>query len=455
MRTCCMKFIVAASLALTVTLSAKTKIACIGDSITFGSGVAAREKLNYPSQLGYLLGDEYEVKNFGVSGRTMLNKGNAPYTKEKAYKDSLSFEPNIVIIKLGTNDSKPPNWKFKAEFQQDTSALIESYRSLPSKPRIILCQPVPVVKTRWGISEKVTRGEVAPAIRDVALANKVELFDFHPVLANHLQDLPDGVHPNAFGAEKMARAMYRFLTAYEHLDKPYNPAAHAAPSSEFRGGPAGWGGGTWFDQHEKINKLTKENQDLELVFLGDSITQSWTGSKHRLANKNGKRPFDQAFGKKWKTASFGISGDRTDQLLYRIKHGNFDGLNPKAVVLMIGVNNILKSNHTADQITGGINAVVEALNAKLPKTEVILLGPFPAGEASNDPRRKTIAQVQKQIAPLGEREHVTYLDLSSKFMHSNGLLNKQYYSGDFIHLKRPGYQAWAEALLPALEKVMQ
>ena len=213
-----MKSIFFTGLALTVSLSAQTRIACVGDSITFGAGVAAREKLNYPAQLGYLLGEDYEVKNFGVSARTMLTKGDHPYTKEKAYQSSLSYQPDIVIIKLGTNDSKPHNWKFKAEFADDTKALVQSYTSLPNKPRVILCQPVPVAQDKWGITEKVTRGEVAPLIRNVALELDTELIDLHTPLVNHKDWIPDGVHPNAFGAEVMARHLHRYLTTERESD---------------------------------------------------------------------------------------------------------------------------------------------------------------------------------------------------------------------------------------------
>jgi putative membrane-bound dehydrogenase-like protein len=448
-----MKLVLALLLTFTAVVSAKTKIACVGDSITFGAGVAARERLNYPAQLGHLLGESYEVKNFGVNGSTMLNKGDKPYSKQKAYTASLAYQPDIVIIKLGTNDSKPQNWKFKATFKEDTAKLIQSYTSLASKPRIILCQPIPVVQSRWSITEQITRGEVAPLIAAAAIENKVECIDLHLVFDGHSKDIPDGVHPNSFGAERIARSIYQHLTKHDYLATPYNPAAHPAPSAEYRGGPAGWGGGIWWDQLENINKLTKENQDIELIFFGDSISQSWTGPHKRLAQKGGKRPIDKHFADKWKTASFGISGDRTEHLLFRLENGNFDGLNPKAVVLMIGVNNLLTANHNADQITGGITALVKKLNEKLPSTEVILLGPFPSGQNATDPRRVTIAQIQQNIAPLGKRDHVTYLDLAPAFTNTDGTLNSQAYSGDKIHLKRKGYEIWAKALLPTLEKV--
>ena len=142
----------------------------------------------------------------------MLVKGDHPYTEENAYQNSLNYQPDIVIIKLGTNDSKPQNWKFKAEFAKDTKALVQSYTSLPNKPRVILCQPIPITKSRWGITEKITRGKIAPLIRNTALELGTELVDLHPPLVNHKGWIPDGVHPNAFGAEVIARHLHRYLT---------------------------------------------------------------------------------------------------------------------------------------------------------------------------------------------------------------------------------------------------
>ena len=174
-----------------------------------------------------------------------------------------------------------------------------------------------------------------------------------------------------------------------------------------------------------------------------------------MAEKGGQRPVDTFFADKWKTASFGISGDRTEHLLYRLAHGNFDGLKPKAVVVMIGVNNLLTANHNADQITGGIEALVEELTAKLPESEIILLGTFPSGQNPDENSRTTIAQIQKNIAPLGEKDHVTFLDLTAAFSNADGTLKAEAYSNDKIHLQPAGYEIWAKALMPTLENVME
>jgi lysophospholipase L1-like esterase/pimeloyl-ACP methyl ester carboxylesterase len=200
-------------LGTTALITAKIKVACVGDSITFGSGIPDREKLSYPAQLGPLLVDEYEVRNFGVSGATMLQKGDKPYMKTKAYKTSLAYQPDIVIIKLGTNDSKPHNWKLKASFSESTNNLIASYQKLSTKPRIILCKPAPVLGDgRWGITEKVVRGEVSKQIENVAFNKNLELVDLHIPLRDKPELIPDRVHPNAEGALRIAKHLHRYLT---------------------------------------------------------------------------------------------------------------------------------------------------------------------------------------------------------------------------------------------------
>lgn len=108
--------------------SAPIKVACIGNSITYGSGIADRPRDSYPSQLARMLGEKWEVRNFGVSARTMLKKGDFPYWREEAYEQVKAFLPDVVIIKLGTNDTKPQNWKFSGEFFADFRAMVNDLK---------------------------------------------------------------------------------------------------------------------------------------------------------------------------------------------------------------------------------------------------------------------------------------------------------------------------------------
>lgn len=180
------------------------KVACVGDSITQGAG--AKSGQSYPSQLQALLGDGYKVGNFGVSGRTLLKKGDFPYWKEKKYQDALAMEPAIVVIMLGTNDTKPQNWKFEAEFDADYRELVKSFQALKSKPKVFVCRPVPVPgQGNYGINEENIQKEI-PRVDALAKELGCGVIDMYAALEKFPEMLPDRVHPNTAGAAEMAKA---------------------------------------------------------------------------------------------------------------------------------------------------------------------------------------------------------------------------------------------------------
>ena len=181
------------------------RVACIGNSITDGHGIDMATAYGYPALLQKKLGSGYWVKNFGVSGRTMLNKGDFPYMNEVAWKDALAFKPDIVVIKLGTNDSKPQNWQYGKEFKQDLEQMIKELRAVSPKARIILCTPIPAFKSSWDINESVIVNDIIPIQQKVAKKQGLQVIDLHTLFANS-EDLvlPDGIHPNGKGAERMA-----------------------------------------------------------------------------------------------------------------------------------------------------------------------------------------------------------------------------------------------------------
>ncbi|MFT5199740.1 MAG: lysophospholipase L1-like esterase/pimeloyl-ACP methyl ester carboxylesterase [Planctomycetota bacterium] len=686
---------------------APTRVACLGDSITYGSGLPDREHTTYPLILGELLGRDHEVRNFGVGGATLLAKGNRPYIEEPAFLKLLEWNPDVVVIFLGTNDSKLRNWGVHgSEFEADYAALIERLHGLDSQPRVLLCTPVPAWTSGEGIDAARVANEVVPAVRRAASKAGLELIDLHTPFQGDAGQYPDGIHPNPHGAEAIARRVFetvvadldlefdlqailagahqevekgdfhgyrqlqwerdgvvcrvvlprvaaqghpwiwraRFwghepqldrallergwhvaycevgglfgapsavtrwndfhgflvesglsqtpilegmsrggliaynwarenpdkvsgiyadnpvcdarswpggsgkgqkqgaewaqcLQAYglseasvqlttafpvdglaalakadvpllhvigeadsivpvqensdviearyrelggriEVIRKPglghhphsllnpqplidfclranglrFNPCTRAQPSVEWRGASAGWGGGTWFGQVEQINALGQAHADLNVVFLGDSITQSWTGSADRLAHADGVRAFDRWYGKRG-AASFGLSGDRTEHLLYRIANGNFDPIAPKLIVLMIGVNNINTGSDDGHSVAEGTIAVVHALLAKEPQAEILLLGCFPTKKKGSWARRQSEI-IHAGIARLDALERVTYLDVRKAFLLPEGALNPDTMRSDGVHITPAGYEAWAKAIEPSVRKLL-
>jgi lysophospholipase L1-like esterase len=184
-------------------------VACVGNSITQGAGVAAGQ--NYPDQLQVLLGENYEVRNYGISGRTLLKKGDYPYWKEAKYPEVLQWQPDIVIIKLGTNDSKPQNWQHKTSFKKDYVAFIRSFQKLPSHPRVYVCKPMPAYYENFTINPAVIKNEILPLIKTIAKKTKAPVIDLYTPMLGKDELAPDGIHPTAAGDAILAAEVFRAI----------------------------------------------------------------------------------------------------------------------------------------------------------------------------------------------------------------------------------------------------
>ena len=193
----------------------KIKVACVGNSITYGTGVADREVNAYPVKLQGMLGDAYEVGNFGKPGATLLNKGHRPYIQQQEYKDALVFAGDIVVIHLGINDTDPRNWpNYRDEFIGDYRSLMQSFREVNPKVRFLLARMTPLSDRHWRF-ESGTRDwheEIQTAIECIAKAEGVQLIDFHEPLYPYPYLLEDAVHPNAEGAAILAKTVYEGIT---------------------------------------------------------------------------------------------------------------------------------------------------------------------------------------------------------------------------------------------------
>lgn len=235
-----------------------------------------------------------------------------------------------------------------------------------------------------------------------------------------------------------------------------NPGVIPVPSGETRGAAAGWGDGfTWMDQHKAINASSRlaaqSGRPVDVVLLGDSITQSWGGPGRSVGSPGGAAR-QKHFGD-WDTLNFGISGDRTQHLLWRVENGNFEGISPKVIVLMIGTNN-LSAGDSPDQVAEGIKALVDLLRDRLPETSVVLNAVLPRGKAPEDPMRLAVSALNEKIEALGQRPRVHYFDPSSVFLAGTGEANTERMAGDALHLAPAGYDAWGAAVNGEIERVL-
>ena len=247
----------------------KIKVACVGNSITYGSGVANREVNAYPVKLQGMLGEEYEVGNFGKPGATLLNKGHRPYTQQQEYKDAIAFAGDIVVIHLGINDTDPRNWpNYQDEFIEDYRSLIKDFREANPKARFLIARMTPLSDRHWRY-ESGTRDwheQIQEAIACVARAEGIQMINFFEPLHPYPFILEDNIHPNAEGAEMLAKIVY--------------------------GGITGDYGGLQMSPYYTDNMVLQYGRRIELQGManaGEKVSVSIAGQKHRAtADTDGK-----------------------------------------------------------------------------------------------------------------------------------------------------------------------
>ncbi|MGC8802543.1 MAG: GDSL-type esterase/lipase family protein [Bacteroidales bacterium] len=185
----------------------------IGNSITIGTGLTSPQTECYPAQIGVLLaskyGDTCEVRNFAVSGRTMLRKGDFPIWNELDFRRALNYAPDILFVLLGTNDSKPQNWDtYGNEFLTDYRAMLDTFRWRNPHVKFIVCLPPPAFDVVWGIRDSVIKNHIIPLVDSVARLYDALLIDFYTPLLDSAALFPDKIHPNARGARAMAEIAF-------------------------------------------------------------------------------------------------------------------------------------------------------------------------------------------------------------------------------------------------------
>lgn len=669
------------------------RIACIGNSITYGSGISSREKNSYPAQLQAYLGKDYLIENFGQSGATALHQGDYPYMNTEVYKASLDFNPEIVFIKLGTNDSKPQNIKYVDEFKADYLKLINSYKKNNPNVRIILLSPTKCTVTNSTIRDEVIQKGIAPLIQEVAFEQNIELIDLYRIFGEKPDSsiLPDQIHPSSIGAGIIAKRLHLYLTAgrtekeikqsgkpfnfhgfkgysnnskgYEqyvvqpklaakghpwvlrarfwghepqvdimlleqgfhimycdvadlygselainrwdsfykemrkqgfakkvvlegmsrgglivynwanqnadkvaciyadapvldikswpmaiHRDNPseldiqqilkayqlenksdlisyssnplnhaqniakvgypilhvvgdaddivpieenttpfeqiikenggdiqvihktgvghhphslYNPIpivefilkatnrlpdyySLAIPGNEYRSG-AGWkGNSNWHDVSDEINQVLCDNR-VDILFLGNSITQGLS-NKRELVNYKPGMNSQKKYLSPYVCEAAGISGDKIQQLIWRVEHGNYELSQPKYVVISIGVNNIIGGEKNITDMVKAYRKLVNICTDKFKGARIILLGLLPTGQSKDNENRLVYNKIQHELSRIKWSKQVLYINPTPWFVQEDGTLIEGLYGGDAIHLTEKGYDVWCSKI---------
>jgi lysophospholipase L1-like esterase len=216
--------------------------------------------------------------------------------------------------------------------------------------------------------------------------------------------------------------MFLFPNVCVADDKPNHDAIKPVPRA-----------GGWLKRHESFNKRVAEG-GVDLIFIGDSITQGWEG--------RGKEVWSKFYGER-NAVNLGIGGDRTQHVIWRLDNGNLYNIKPKAAVIMIGTNN--SGSNTPEQIAEGVTKIVNQLRTKVPQTKILLLAVFPRGPDKNDKRRLVNEKTNAIFAKLDDGINVHYLDIGAKFLNEDGTLTREIMP-DLLHLSEEGYTIWAESI---------
>jgi lysophospholipase L1-like esterase len=199
----------------------------------------------------------------------------------------------------------------------------------------------------------------------------------------------------------------------------------------------------WVQRQDTLNERVKQHPDAQLLFIGDSITHGWEGG--------GKEVWQKYYDKRH-AVNLGIGGDQTQHVLWRLDHGNLEGLHPKLAVVMIGTNNA-GSGNSSREIADGVKAVIDKLRAKVPECKVLVLAIFPRDPIAAGKLRKVNDGANALIAKFADNQNVFYLDIGQKFLGPDGTLPKDIMP-DFLHPNAKGYEIWATAIEPTVAKLL-
>ena len=214
------------------------------------------------------------------------------------------------------------------------------------------------------------------------------------------------------------------------------PTKAVAPESR----PDKW----WSDRHAEKLKQLKATESVDLLMIGDSITHGWEG--------RGKQVWSEYYAKR-NAFNIGYSGDRTEHVIWRLQHGEVDGISPKLAVIMIGTNNTGHRQDPPEQTAAGIKMILDELKKRLPKTKVLLLAVFPRGATTDDKLRKINTGINKIIKKFSKRKKVHFLNINAKFLDDDGTLSKDVMP-DLLHPHEKGYRMWAEAMESKIKKLI-
>ena len=356
------------------------------------------------------------------------------------------LNPKVATVLIGTNNTDYKHWAHSntpEEVAEGIHQVVATLHKKLPKTKIVLLSIFPR-------EDMPGAGDVCAKASAIAskLANNKDIFylDINKVFLKpdgHIDKelMPDLLHPGPVGYLAWAQAMEPLLSKL--MGKPQNSAAIPAQKCEqdFY---------NWQERHEAAVKAV-ESQKPELVFVGDSITHLFGGKPEGY--NHGQKVWDKFYGSR-NAVNLGFGWDRTQQALWRLQNGEFEGIHPKAAVVLIGTNNLTPNNargNTNEEIAAGVKAVCDTIHAKSPATHILLMGLLPRGENPKELNRIRIVQINQLLSKLNGKNGITYMDIGSKFLDAEGKMLPDV-TGDKLHPNEKGYTIWAEAIEPTLAR---
>jgi lysophospholipase L1-like esterase len=363
------------------------------------------------------------------------------------------FSPKVVELLIGTNNLGPNT---PAEAAEGVAAVVQELRHRFPTAKILLLGIFP-----RGLPTDPVRQSVAAVNQTIAKLDDghqvfyldigAKFLDANGVIAPEI--MRDRLHPTEKGYEIWAAATAELLNKLLNLTAATSSIPAATPPQALTNNPlptidpirpntAIMSINRDGEQHRSFVALAKQG-DIDVLFLGDSITDWW--------RTTGKEVWDKNFGA-MKAANFGIAGDTTGNVLWRLQNGEGEGFSPKVILLLIGVNNIGHGN-TNNEIVAGVTAIVSELRQRFPSAKILLQGIFPCGDKDSAPRMR-VAQINPQLAKLANDKNIFFMDFGAKFLEPDGTLSPEIMP-DKLHPTAKGYEIWAAAIKDPLANLLK
>lgn len=403
--------------------------------------------------------------------RNALNLGFSGYRTENLLWNLENGQiegqsPKVLVLEIGTNNVDEKNYPTRhtaAQLTGGMEAIVKSLRTkLPSTKIIILrCFP-----GAYGGPNPTSHRAILERASDIVarLADNKDIFycDVNHVFLNfdgsiNKALMPDYLHPSPAGAKLWAQAMEPLLSALmgDHsLDNDIPKNTAIVPVAKLENDSY-----NWWDRHAEVLRI-KERINPEVVLIGNSITHFW-GGQPKLVNYNGQprtpngpKSWDSVFAKH-RVLNLGFGWDRTQNALWRLDHGEIDGLHPRTIIVDIGTNNTSQTENarmnTASEIVEGVRAICQRLRSKVPYARIIIMAIFPREKDPQHPRRLLINEINRNLAVFAKENHLTLLDIGPKMLNADGTFLPGIML-DYTHPADKGYQIWADAIRPYVEQ---